>query len=88
MGKSRQVAAEYDDDEEDPETEHLQPSIEAEDPFQEPPKAQRVNIVSSPVLHVFYGSRPVRLTLDTGATANMVRSSFTSYIGVPISPAS
>ena len=87
MGKSRQVAAEYDDDEE-PETEHLQPSTEVEDPFQEPPKAQRVNIVSSPVLNVFYGRHLVRPTLDTGATANMVRSSFASHIGVPISPAS
>ena len=87
MGKSHQVAAEYEDDEE-PETEHLQLSTEVEDPFLEPPKAHRVNIVSSPVLNVFYGRHPVRLTLDTGATANMVRSSFASHIGVPISPAS
>ena len=34
-----------------------------------------VSIVQSPVLHTFYHEHPIQLTLDTGATSNMIRVS-------------
>ena len=50
--------------------------------------ARRVNIVQSPYLTVYYGRHPVRLTIDTGATTNMVKGSFARLIGLPVSAAS
>ena len=52
------------------------------------PSAQRVRIVQSPVLNTFYESHPVPLTLDTGATSNMIRESSARLFGFPITPAS
>ena len=52
------------------------------------PAALRVSIVQSPVLNTFYHQHPVQLTLDTGATSNMVRASSAKLYGFPITPAS
>ena len=52
------------------------------------PSALRVSIVQSPVLNTFYHEHPVQLTLDTGATSNMVRASSAKMYGFPITPAS
>ena len=54
----------------------------------EEPAALRVSIVQSPVLNTFYHEHPVQLTLDTGATSNMVRASSAKLSGFPITPAS
>ena len=54
----------------------------------EEPAALRVSIVQSPVLNTFYHEHPVLLTLDTGATSNMVRTSSAKLYGFPITPAS
>ena len=54
----------------------------------EEPAALRVSIVQSPVLNTFYHEHPVRLTLDTGATSNMVRASSAKLYGFPITSAS
>lgn len=54
----------------------------------ERPSARRVDVVQSPYLKVFYKSNPVKVTIDTGATTNMVLYSFAKMIGLPISPAS
>ena len=54
----------------------------------EEPAALRVSIVQSPVLNTFYHEHPVQLTLDTGATSNMVRASTAQLYGFPITPAS
>lgn len=67
---------------------------DAQDPSDQPsallddPSARRVNVVQSPVLTAFYKHYPVRLTLDTGATTNMVKASFARGVNIPISPAS
>ena len=53
----------------------------------EEPAALRVSIVQSPVLNTFYHDHPVQLTLDTGATSNMVRASSAKLYGFPITPA-
>ena len=47
------------------------------------PSAQRVRIVQSPVLSTFYESHPVPLTLDTGATSNIIRVYTRSAMGMP-----
>ena len=53
-----------------------------------PPTARRVNIEQSPYLNVYHEQFPVRLTLDTGATTNMILSSFAKSINLPVHPAS
>ena len=54
----------------------------------EEPAALRLSIVQSPVLNTFYHEHPVQLTLDTGATSNMVRASYAKLYGFSITPAS
>ena len=44
--------------------------------------------MQSPYLSAYYHQFPVRLTLDTGATTNMMRDSFARSIAVPIRSAS
>lgn len=81
------------DDPEDLGAEECEPLDKSSDlvvpPVQgEEPAALRVSIVQSPVLNTFYHEHPVQLTLDTGATSNMVRASSAKLYGFPISPAS
>ena len=52
------------------------------------PAARRVDIVQSPYLNCFFHQFPVRVTLDTGATINMIAQSFAQKIGLPVQPAS
>ena len=52
------------------------------------PSALRISIVQSPVLNTFSHEHPLQLTLDTGATSNMVRASSAKMYGFPITPAS
>lgn len=54
----------------------------------EEPTALRISIVQSPVLHTFYHEHPVKLTLNTGATSNMIRTSSAKLYGFLITPAS
>ena len=49
--------------------------------------ARRVKVVQSPYLYVHYKHHSIRLTIDTGATTNMIRASFAKHIGIPIKPA-
>ena len=81
------------DDRDDLDTEICEPLDESSDlvvpPVQgEEPTALRVSIVQSPVLNTFYHEHPVQLTLDTGATSNMVHSSSAKLYGFPITTAS
>ena len=48
----------------------------------------RVNIVQSPYLDVHYEHHAIRLTLDCGATTNMIRASAAHRMGVPMKKAS
>ena len=50
------------------------------------PTVHRVEVLQSPYLDVFYGHHAVRLTLDWGTTANMIRAAATLYLGIPVSP--
>ena len=50
--------------------------------------ARRVSIIQSPYLDVHYQHHPLRLTLDCGATTNMIRASTARRINLPVTPAS
>jgi hypothetical protein len=50
--------------------------------------ARRVSIIQSPYLDAHYKHHPLRLTLDCGATTNMIRASTAHLIKLPIKPAS
>ncbi|KAL0153092.1 hypothetical protein M9458_051586, partial [Cirrhinus mrigala] len=50
------------------------------------PKAvQRVHIMQSPCLEAFHGHVPVRLTIDSGATGNMIRAACATKLGLRVS---
>ena len=81
------------DDPDDLGAEECEPLNESSDLVVRPvqsgePAVLRVSIVQSPVLNTFYHEHPVQLTLDTGATSNMVRASSAQLYGFPITPAS
>lgn len=63
--------------------ERVAQAVSVDDPY-----ALRVSIIQSPVLNCFFRQHPVRLTLDTGATSNIVRASAARLYGFPITPAS
>ena len=46
--------------------------------------AYRVQTHLSPYMDVFHGHRVVRITIDSGATANMIRHSTAQHLGCPI----
>ena len=48
---------------------------------------RRVSIIQSPFLRVHYGHHPVTLTLECGATTNMISATTASRLGLPIKPA-
>ena len=50
----------------------------------QPPVARRVAIEQSPFVDLFFKHHPTRVTLDSGATGNLIRASFAQYIGAPI----
>ena len=52
------------------------------------PSARRVNVTRSPYLHVFFNEHSLRLTIDTGAESNMIKTSLASYIGASITKSS
>jgi hypothetical protein len=82
LGRSRLVEGLEDDDDQEP----------LDDPEDSPlidhPAARRVNVIQSPYLQCFYNQHPIRVTLDTGATTNMISHNLTQLIGLPVKPAS
>jgi hypothetical protein len=55
-------------------------------PPQPAASSKRVTTCPSPYLNVFYFHNPIRLTLDTGATVNMIHESVANQLGLVISP--
>ena len=50
--------------------------------------SHRVGVVHPPVLYTFYRQHPMAMTLDTGATTNMISASTARVCKLPITPAS
>ena len=53
-----------------------------------PLPSHKVNVIQSPVLNTLYQHHPVALTLDTGATTNLIHASAAEAYNLPIHPAS
>jgi hypothetical protein len=81
QGRSRMVV-------EDEDSDLNQEDNDEESPLFDKPTACRVGVVQSPSFNAYYGPHIVRLTLDTGATTNMIKASFAKYINLPITKAS
>lgn len=79
MARARQIQDDTHDDEED------EPSSTADLPC--PQKAHRVQIRQSPYLDTFYQHFPVRITIDSGATGNMIRAATAKMLGLRIEKA-
>ena len=54
----------------------------------ETPSIRRVDVIQSPYLNAYFHQHPVRLTLDTGATTNMMSEQFAKRIAIQVHPAS
>ena len=52
------------------------------------PAVLRVQTRQSPYIDAFHGHHPVRITLDSGATGNMIRHSIVTRLGGHLSPSS
>ncbi|KAK2156293.1 hypothetical protein NP493_1980g00016 [Ridgeia piscesae] len=52
------------------------------------PVSHRIGVVQPPVLYTFYRQHPMAITLDTGATTNMIRASTGRVCTLPITLAS
>ena len=72
-----------DRDESDPEEEpqDYQPAPTGNQPS---PSALRIQVSQSPYLDTFYRHNPVRITIDSGATGNMIRLSTVHKLKVEI----
>ncbi len=86
MARARRVCEALDhhpdDDEVEPEEEDI-----PEDLISQCAIARRVDIQSSPYLKMFYEGTPIILTIDTGATSNMIRDTFARQLGIPVNQA-
>ena len=85
MGRTRLIPGDDADNFDDPECKFTE---DEECALLDTPSARRVAIVQSPYLSCFYNQYPVRVTLDTGASTNLVSQSFATSIDLPIKPAS
>ena len=95
FGRFRLVAADdCDGSEAAPSDEYIAPERESDDHdlsarrVECPPSTHRVNVIQSPVLSTLYQHHPVALTLDTGATTNLIRALAAKTYNLPINPAS
>ena len=52
-----------------------------------PPLVNRVQVRQSPYLDAFHNHNSVRITIDSGATGNMIRASTVQYLGLKYSTA-
>ena len=84
MVKARQIAGILDNDQET----ETSPDSDSPDPDTTLPGpdmvAYRVQTRHSPYMDVFHDHRVVRVTLDSGATGNMIRRSTAKHLGCPI----
>ena len=95
FGRSRLVIGESGDDLEEDVDDNVTEKVYADNDFEHSAcrtncvsSNRRVKVVQSPVLTVFYQQHPVSLTIDTGATTNMIRASTAKAYRLPVQPAS
>ena len=91
IAKARQIVGILDDQPDEDYTTHTtDPVVHTGDPEPEPePAAYRIHRIQtrqSPYLDTFYDHHPVRITVDSGATGNMIRHSVVQRLGSRITP--
>ena len=86
MVKARQLVGILDNEQDADDDLDPDPPIAAADtPLPRPDvMAYRVQTRQSPYMDVFHGHRVVRITIDSGATGNMIRQSTAKHLGCPI----
>ncbi|CAG2238702.1 unnamed protein product [Mytilus edulis] len=85
MAKARAVSGIHDVDEYDSYN-HDNNDSTIQDQF--PVASNRVQIQQSPYIDVYYGHNPTRLTIDSGATGNMIRASAATKLNAKITSSS
>ena len=87
--RARQVADIFDDQPTDIESDHDGDSCTSiPSPHVEAPASFRVQINQSPYMDMFYGHHTTRVTIDSGATGNMIRASTAKRLGAHITESS
>ena len=86
MVKARQLVGILDNDQDADGDLHPDPPLAAADTTSPRPDvvAYRVQTRQSPYMDVFHGHRVVRITIDSGATGNMIRHSTAKHLGCAI----
>ena len=93
MAKARQVARIFDEDEiltdgGDFDNSQVDPDTSASQDYREESATLRVQVRQSPYFDAFYKHHAVRVTIDSGATGNMIRASTAHALGCSVSPTS
>lgn len=83
MLKARQIAQIFDDPVSS-DTEESLLDVDVPEPPEITTSARRVHVDESPYMDVFYLHHCVRLTLDSGATGNMISASATKRLGLDV----
>ena len=89
IAKARQIVDILDIDPSTPTTEDGSSCADGpDDPSAPDISTLRIQTRQSPYLDTFYAHHPVRITVDSGATGNMIRHSVVKRLGLPLSPSS
>ncbi|KAL9978907.1 hypothetical protein ACROYT_G016491 [Oculina patagonica] len=90
IAKARQIADIFDDPA-DPDTRPYadEPDSDTDDPGPSPnTHVFRIQTRQSPYLDMFHAHHPVRITIDSGATGNMIRHTVVQRLGCRVTPSS
>ena len=89
MARARQIVAVVDsiDSDQDGEEEYTTDPQTTDEQYTVP-TARRINISMSPYVDVFHNHQPVRITIDTGATGNMIHETTAVRLGAKIQASS
>ena len=83
-----QILDEYDDTDSDADSCEEVPTSDithVPTPHEPSPTIRKVQVCSTPYIDVFYRHKTPRITIDSGATANLVRKSTADWLGLTIS---
>ena len=90
IAKARQIADIFDDPADpDPRPYADEPDSDTDDPGPSPSAhVFRIQTRQSPYLDMFHAHHPVRITIDSGATGNMIRYTVVQRLGCRVTPSS
>ena len=90
IAKARRIADIFDDPSEPETRPHVDESVSDTDDNGSSPSSHvfRIQTRQSPYLDMFYAHHPVRVTIDSGATGNMIRHTVVQRLGCQVTPSS